>query len=177
MGIFIDETGNKHGYLTVIGRASGAIDGHVRWLCRCDCGHQTIVQGSKLRDGKTKSCGCLKPNRLPYGVAAFNRMIANKRFSAKERGLSWELIDAQVQELSGQPCYYCGQLPSNEVGHARMNGSYTYNGLDRLDSSEGYVWGNVVPCCKVCNRAKGEMSLAQFRAWGKRLYVIFVCKD
>lgn len=29
------------------------------WLCKCDCGNQVIVSGSKLVSGNTKSCGCL----------------------------------------------------------------------------------------------------------------------
>jgi hypothetical protein len=30
-----------------------------RWQCACDCGGQTIVVGSLLRNGNTRSCGCL----------------------------------------------------------------------------------------------------------------------
>ena len=30
------------------------------FLCRCDCGKETIVIGSNLKNGHTKSCGCLK---------------------------------------------------------------------------------------------------------------------
>jgi len=30
------------------------------WLCRCDCGIEKIVESSNLRNGHSKSCGCLK---------------------------------------------------------------------------------------------------------------------
>ena len=29
------------------------------WLCRCDCGIERVVSGSILRNGRSKSCGCL----------------------------------------------------------------------------------------------------------------------
>lgn len=32
---------------------------------------------------------------------------------------------------------------------------YTYNGVDRLDSSMGYTPDNCVPCCWECNNMKG----------------------
>ena len=31
----------------------------VKWNCICDCGKKSKVDGSKLRSGETKSCGCL----------------------------------------------------------------------------------------------------------------------
>ena len=44
-----------------------------RWLCLCECGHQTIVQTDLLRAGRTKFCGCLKLERardanITYGL-------------------------------------------------------------------------------------------------------------
>jgi len=30
------------------------------WKCRCDCGRVTIILGSSLRNGHTRSCGCFK---------------------------------------------------------------------------------------------------------------------
>lgn len=29
------------------------------WACRCDCGAETVVSRSDLRQGRTSSCGCL----------------------------------------------------------------------------------------------------------------------
>lgn len=33
---------------------------HTLWKCVCECGNERIVEGSKLKDGRTKSCGCWK---------------------------------------------------------------------------------------------------------------------
>ena len=58
-----DETGNTYGYLTVIERAENDQEGHARWRCKCKCGNEIIVQGKKLRNGNTKSCGCYQRER------------------------------------------------------------------------------------------------------------------
>jgi 5-methylcytosine-specific restriction endonuclease McrA len=41
--------------------------------------------------------------------------------------------------------------------------------LDRADSTLGYIPTNVVPCCKVCNRAKSDMTRSDFQAWLSQL--------
>ena len=55
---FIDLTGQKFGKLTVIKRANN-IGTKAAWVCQCDCGNTTIVQGCNLRNGHTTSCGCI----------------------------------------------------------------------------------------------------------------------
>lgn len=59
MGKLSDLTGLKFGRLIVIQR-SGVKNGHVAWLCGCDCGQTIITTGNLLKSGKTKSCGCKK---------------------------------------------------------------------------------------------------------------------
>jgi len=49
-------TGQRFGALVVLGR-SGNKGKYAAWLCRCDCGTQTVVSGQHLRRGKRKSCG------------------------------------------------------------------------------------------------------------------------
>lgn len=58
MSKLIDLTGQRFGRLTVIKRAQNAKDGKTQWLCRCDCGKETIVRAAPLRRGDSKSCGC-----------------------------------------------------------------------------------------------------------------------
>ena len=54
---FIDLTGKRFNRLTVIKRVE--LKGKsTRWLCKCDCGNETIVTSEKLKSGHTKSCGC-----------------------------------------------------------------------------------------------------------------------
>lgn len=66
----IDLTGKKFGRLKVIKQAD-TVKGHLRWHCKCDCGKDTIVYGSSLKNGNTTSCGCYKTEnakRLYSGV-------------------------------------------------------------------------------------------------------------
>lgn len=58
MGKKIDLTGQIFGRLTVIKEAP-KIDNKARWVCQCSCGKQKIIRGDSLRNGATKSCGCL----------------------------------------------------------------------------------------------------------------------
>jgi hypothetical protein len=51
--------GKKFGRLTVLEQAGRDKSYNVIWRCRCDCGNEAIVNGHYLRQGKTKSCGCL----------------------------------------------------------------------------------------------------------------------
>lgn len=59
----IDLTGQKFGYLTVVKKVEKESNLPTTfWLCKCDCGKETIVTASNLKSGHTKSCGCLKRN-------------------------------------------------------------------------------------------------------------------
>jgi len=63
MPALIDITGRRFGRLVVIGRSHvtrGQSRGyHHYWNVRCDCGAERIVEGGNLKQGLTRSCGCL----------------------------------------------------------------------------------------------------------------------
>lgn len=96
MGKFIDMTGWKmweHGVpdsrLTVLERAEDYVSpsgGHVeQWLCQCECGSNPIVVSKyRIKNGQTKSCGCLKRER----VSNANRKI-NQYDLSGEYGIGW----------------------------------------------------------------------------------------
>lgn len=54
----LDLTGQRYGQLTVL-RPAENIGNRTAWVCRCDCGRETIVKTAHLRNGHVKSCGCL----------------------------------------------------------------------------------------------------------------------
>ena len=61
MGKKKDLTGQRFGRLVVLCeypiRERGV---YSQWVCQCDCGNKTIVIGTSLSYGSTKSCGCLQ---------------------------------------------------------------------------------------------------------------------
>ena len=58
-----DLTGQTFGRLVVIREYGRSKDGKIMWLCRCDCGGETVVTSGSLRRGLTQSCGCLQRER------------------------------------------------------------------------------------------------------------------
>lgn len=60
MSKLIDITGKRYGMLTVLEREKDYKEGKTYWRCKCDCGNIAIVWGGNLRNGQTKSCGCLR---------------------------------------------------------------------------------------------------------------------
>lgn len=55
----IDLTGKKYGRLTVV-KIAFSKNKRIHWLCECECGNFTVVDGGNLRSGHTQSCGCLQ---------------------------------------------------------------------------------------------------------------------
>lgn len=49
-------TGKRFGSLTVLARVEGAK--RTTWRCQCDCGKQTDILATNLKQGLTTSCGC-----------------------------------------------------------------------------------------------------------------------
>ncbi len=60
----MDMTGQRFGKWTVLERAEDDRSPNVTWLCRCACGKEKVVQGSRLRRGGSTRCGsCAAPER------------------------------------------------------------------------------------------------------------------
>jgi len=53
-GVFVNLTGMKIGKLTVIEYL-----GKSQWVCECECDNIKLIRADALRNGDTKSCGCL----------------------------------------------------------------------------------------------------------------------
>lgn len=64
MGYKVDLTGQKFNRLTVLTYAGVKGRRRSMWLCRCDCGKALEVDGTHLKSGHTKSCGCYSKERI-----------------------------------------------------------------------------------------------------------------
>lgn len=73
---FKDITGRKFGRLTVI-KFAFIKDKIIRWVCKCDCGKESIICGTSLKSGNTKSCGCSKKGE---GNHCFTHGMRKTRF-------------------------------------------------------------------------------------------------
>ena len=60
---YIDLTNQKFGRLTVLSITNKMQGNEHIWHCRCDCGNEVDIIGVSLREGRTKSCGCLKKEK------------------------------------------------------------------------------------------------------------------
>lgn len=179
----IDIIGKTFHNLTVINEFGHDNLKKLIYNCQCSCGNSVTVLGISLRDGSTKSCGCLRSNRakqwvksktLPLGVAAFNSLYSRYRFGAKDRGYEFNLTIEHFRTLVSGDCHYCGNKPQQVILDSVKKGTYTYNGIDRVDNTKGYEFDNVVTCCKICNMAKGTMSHNEFVEWIKTVYARIV---
>lgn len=62
MGKALDLTNQHFGKLTALYKTGEKTkSGLLLWTCQCDCGKIIQVAGSSLKNGNTKSCGCLNP--------------------------------------------------------------------------------------------------------------------
>lgn len=83
----------------------------------------------------------LRLERLKYRpIKGPKQILKRYRTSATKRGFSFELAEHFFFSLIEGACEYCGDTPAL--------------GVDRLNSSIGYIPYNVTPCCAKCNLMK-----------------------
>ena len=118
----------ENDYIKVLERAGSDAGGIALWKCLCkNCGNIFVARGSNLRNGDTKSCGCVH--------------------SLNEKKIVGLLTDAEV-EFSTQ--YTFADLKGTHGGALRFdfaifsNGQLShlieFNGKQHYEKSEGH-WG------------------------------------
>lgn len=172
-----DLSGQKIGLLSLV-KKTKTHQQFDAYECVCECGNKCIVAaGNILRRGKRVSCGCLtdiKPRTKQYqGIGD----LSGLRWSAiqscqkrKSRDLeftitieyAWNLFIQQNKTcaLTGLPIKICD---------IRDGGQNTAS-LDRIDSSKGYIEGNVQWVHKDINHIKMDYNQEYFLNLCKRVY-------
>ncbi len=171
-----DLTGQTFGRLLVLYRDNFKKTKQAAWVCRCSCGKIGSFSGTNLRLQRTKSCGCFQSEVTAklgcercQGNPARNQILLRYKAAAKRRGLQYGIDDVLFDSLMSGNCRYCGIPPSMKKFSKGGDRSFTYNGIDRINNTIGYIPENVVSCCKICNRAKSSMSYDDFILWVMRV--------
>ena len=182
-----DLKGKKFGSLLVLDVEGVSKAGHVTWKCKCDCGVTVVRTGTSLIRSKFSSCG----NPLnKYGNTCFPRPIGKDNCNWKGFGdissswfsnvilraasgrksrtsivkkvditidYIWELFLYQNKKcaLSGVDLFLPKNNSKSELKKANAS-------IDRIDSSLGYVKGNVQWVTKTINIMKNTMSQEEF---------------
>lgn len=86
-----------------------------------------------------------------------------KRKNEGRRGIQVDITPEEYRSIISSSCAYCG-----------LN---RFIGVDRVDSSIGYLPGNCVACCKYCNYGKYTMSAHEFVEHCARVVEFHVKKE
>lgn len=174
--------GKKIDKLTVINKHSKNEWGNSIWNCRCDCGNYLKLATHLIRTGRITSCGCRPMNHIVFNDRKF--VILRHLYShikhSKNNHNHTDVIDFETfEKLSYSNCFYCGCLPhrkhidkGSKYSKSKIkHKAYIYtNGIDRINSSEGYGVGNVRSCCHECNIAKNKLHEDQFKQFVINIY-------
>jgi len=177
MRVYVDFSGQKVGMLTIDNFANKRSKSGSIWNATCDCGNKREVDSRNIRRAKQKgyniSCGkCEGATRISQAhpdTAAFVHLYNMYKGNAKTRRMEFNLDWDQFGVLTKGFCKYCGVAPRQKSYNSNRESYYEYNGIDRVDSSRGYIIDNCVSCCGVCNVMKRDMSVDVFMNHIKRI--------
>jgi hypothetical protein len=101
-----------------------------------------ILSYNKLIDG----------NLFPKVFHNYNPAYNNYVSRANNKELTFEIDEDIYNNVTLNNCYLCG----------KENTDKHHNGLDRYDSSVGYIYDNIRPCCGTCNYMKKNLNYNDF---------------
>lgn len=138
----------KYGRLLIIRPIVMPDDDRKRFLCRCDCGTETVVFAENLYSGHTRSCGCLKREIIKDG-AHKTHGLSNTRIYRIWKGMRKRCRnpnDSNYSRYGGRGIHVCcPEWDSDFLSFycwAMENGYNDSLSIDRIDNNRGYYPDN-----------------------------------
>jgi hypothetical protein len=142
-GNLIDLVGRAFSHLTVIKRSEVQHSSHVRWVCLCSCGNCVIVQGNHLREGRAKSCGCWRSERLlKHGHARIGKATPTYRSWYSMISRCSNSHNNQWSNYGKRGITVCKRWGVFQNFLDDMGKKPTKLTLERVDNEKGYQPGN-----------------------------------
>lgn len=161
-----DETGNKYDRLTVIERGPNTSNGTARWRCKCDCGNEVLVIGSSLRNGQTRSCGCLhkesasqrgKANTKTNNYTFYDNYVIGYTSSGKEFYFDkedYDLIKDYCWNISAAGYVYC-KRKENVLMYRLIMGNHENYLIDHINH---VTYDNRKSNLRICTSSQNQMN-------------------
>lgn len=154
----MESPGTKYGRLTLVSvRPDRSPDNHIVAEWKCDCGTKKDIAISRVRNGRTKSCGCLQV-ALARASHTVHGMRDSPEYSSwgamKSRCLNPECKDFARYGAKGISIFPAW-IDSFESFFAHVGKRPPGTTLERNDTLKGYEPGNVcwaTPVEQACNR-------------------------
>lgn len=189
---FLGKKFNRLLVLELLEPSKGRVNKGGIYRCQCECGKEVTARGYHLSDNRAaRSCGCSTRKDVAFASISkrgYEKSTINNQYSlyvnaGKSRGFGYLSKDEWLK-IVFLPCFYCDLIdtrtslcPSKDncklfplSPEERARYTIKINGIDRIDSNLGYVIGNCVPCCTMCNRMKLAHSQEDFFLQIKRVY-------
>ena len=161
---FEDLTGRRFGK-RIVQWAVGRRNSRIMWLCLCDCGKLSIIEGTSLRYGGSSSC-------ISCGLKTRERKNVGRRYdpayrmwqSAKSRAKRLKIPFDIILEDMFVPaiCPLLGIPLISGLGK-KMKMSPNSPTLDRKIPSLGYTKGNIWVISNRANLIKNDASIDEIR--------------
>jgi hypothetical protein len=140
-----------------------------KWLFKCDCGVEKVIDYSLVKCGRTKSCGCFKAKNLKHGSGPLHNNwkskteISSTYFRSIIQRAKLRKIDFKITEE------YAFEIFKNQNGSCALSGlklslntkEFTAS-IDRIESNIGYIEGNIQWLHKDVNYMKYNLDQHEF---------------
>lgn len=177
--------GKRYGRLVVQGFQRKKTSGW-NWIVLCDCGKTKEVNPSDVKNGKTRSCGCLHDEVISKRARKFNHGVyENKRLYGIYNGIKSRCSrksSARYDDYGGRGIKVCDEWLNpvngfdNFVEWSIKNGYSENLSIDRMDVDKGYSPDN----CRWVTMYDQSLNKRQTR-WvtynGEKIQLFVLCKN
>ena len=140
--------GQRFGRLLVTDYMPGAGKISRTLVCKCDCGNTTIVNPGDLKDGKTKSCGCLRAEKMRES-ATTHSMVGTSEYTAwgNMKRRCYNEKGKRYKDYGGRGITICASWLDQEYGFLNFfrdmgKKPSSKHSIDRIDNDGNYEPSN-----------------------------------
>lgn len=132
-----------------------------KFICKY-CGNEFITWPQRIASGHTKSCGCTKIGKRKGTSYVSSTLFSHIKNGARARNLEFKVTINYLESLLIEQDFKC-RLSGRELKFGYSRDKLT-SSLDRIDSSKGYIEGNVQWVHSEVNMCKQRLSQNAFIA-------------